>query len=197
MRRFDHFSLQLHSGSILLLAASMLLIPFPWIVAWLAAATVHELGHMAAVLLCGGQITDVRLTAGGIRMESGDLTPFKSAISSAAGPAAGLLLLLFAQSFPRLAVCALLQTSCNLLPVYPLDGGRILQNCMIKLPDKMQMTIECLLLITICASIVYTAAALSLGLLPYVAVGVLVFRYLQSKNLLQRLTGRGTIVLPK
>ena len=57
-------------------------------------------------------------------MEVDGLSDGKELICALAGPAGGLILLIFARWIPRIAICAAVQALYNLLPVYPLDGGR-------------------------------------------------------------------------
>jgi len=106
------------------LTVLLLAVPLPWVTGWLVAAAVHELFHCLALLACGKRVGQIALGVSGARIQTESLTDGQSIFCSLAGPAGGLLLLCFANTFPRLALCALLQSAYNLLPIYPLDGGR-------------------------------------------------------------------------
>ena len=99
--------------------------------AFLTAALAHELGHMAAIYAVGGHIRRVRVTAAGPVIEyGGALTERQEAGVVAAGPAAGLLFaagcfLTHAAYFQYAGCVAVLASAFNLLPVYPMDGGRL------------------------------------------------------------------------
>lgn len=111
----------------ILLAASLLLLPLPWLAAAILAGLIHELFHWLAVRLCGGKISRIRIGPGGALMTAEPLTPGKQMICSLAGPASGLCLLFLGRWMPRTALCAVVQSVYNLLPILPLDGGRALE----------------------------------------------------------------------
>ena len=103
------------------------------------AVAVHELGHYAALRLSGGEIKRLKLWIGGVSMVYGGLGYAGEAITALAGPLASLLLAVAASFFGRifsgaaisesayhLAGLSLLLAIFNMLPVFPLDGGRVL-----------------------------------------------------------------------
>lgn len=105
-------------------ALMLLILPLKWLTAAFLAACFHELCHFAAVKLCGGEVLSVTVGATGAEMEVYDLGNRGECISALAGPAGSILLLILAPVFPTVAVCALVQGLYNLLPIWPLDGGR-------------------------------------------------------------------------
>ena len=123
------------AGFWLVLVLMLLLFPLRFLAGVLLAACVHEYGHILAVRLSGGKILGIRLHAGGARIETSPMEPGKEAICAISGPAAGALCILLRQWFPELALAALVQTIFNLLPLYPLDGGRVVRNICCKLRD--------------------------------------------------------------
>jgi len=103
-----------------------------WFAAVLPAVICHELGHWAALRICGAKVRRIRLEVSGLCMETAPL-PFvwQEAFCAAAGPAAGLLWILPALWIGgswgcKSASAALWINLFNLLPALPLDGGRIL-----------------------------------------------------------------------
>lgn len=94
---------------------------------FLLAAAVHELGHISVLYLTGARVRALALSLGGTVLETSPLSYHQELLSAAAGPIFGLLLLTVRRSFPWLAFWGVIQSLYNLLPIYPLDGGRILQ----------------------------------------------------------------------
>ncbi len=119
----------------ILLALWLLLFPLRWTAGVLLAAGTHELGHLLAIWLTGGKIRSFRLSAAGGNITTDPMGRWQELVCLLAGPLAGGLVILMKDWFPEAALAALLQTAFNLLPVYPLDGGRILRNICCKRDD--------------------------------------------------------------
>ena len=117
------------------LALMLLLFPLRFLVGVLLAALIHELGHLLALKIAGGRVLSIRLRSFGARIEAAPMSPGRTALCALAGPAAGALTIFTYKTFPELALAGLVQTVFNLLPVYPLDGGRALRNICCKIRD--------------------------------------------------------------
>ncbi len=98
----------------------------------LSAVVFHELGHVLALLCCGGHIRGAALELGGLRLEAGlPAEGWKEALCALAGPGAGLLWSVLAagaggERWIYAAGLSALLSLFNLLPCLPLDGGRAL-----------------------------------------------------------------------
>lgn len=87
-------------------------------------SALHELGHLTALLLCKGKPNKLVFAYYGIGLKhSSDLTDFRELIFLSAGIVVNLIFCLF--NIKRDINFALLIV--NALPIYPLDGGRILK----------------------------------------------------------------------
>ncbi len=172
---------ELSGGFFLLLAAMLLLLPLPWLLAAVLAAVYHELWHYMAIRLLTREKASVHVFSFGARMPIPPMHRSKELICALAGPLGGLSLLLFAKYMPRTAICAAFQSLYNLLPVYPLDGGRALA-CLFSIlfppplaKRALQLT-EKWTLVAIGAVAVYGSLALKLGLFPMLTAGFLFLR---------------------
>lgn len=103
----------------------------------LLAVLFHEFGHMAVLLLRGCRIEQVRLIPGGldIRYEEKHSSYGGDLLIAAAGPGVNLMTaMLFAPvghpTADYFVGVNLVLCFFNLLPVYPLDGGKILYTIM-------------------------------------------------------------------
>ena len=107
-------------------AAALLMLPLEWVITVGTAATIHEVGHLIALFFC--LVPECRIQIGlfGAKIETGELLPVQEILCGLAGPAASFSLLLW-RRFPVLGLIGLIQGVFNLLPVYPLDGGRVLR----------------------------------------------------------------------
>lgn len=101
---------------------------------FLCSAALHEAGHLAALYLLRVPVLGMELRGTGAVLHTGQMHPVKEAVCTAAGPLANALLLFaFFRRFPPLALVNLVLLVYNLLPIYPLDGGRLLRIAFCKL----------------------------------------------------------------
>ena len=119
--------IRIHEDFFFFAAILLLLLPIRWILAGFAAAMVHELGHYLAVRLCGEHLVSGEISFRGAKLTAAPMRPERELVSVLSGPAASLLLLSLHRLFPRIAICGLIQGCFNLLPIYPLDGGKALR----------------------------------------------------------------------
>ena len=147
-----------------MLALLLLIVPLRWVAAMILAALIHELGHYIALRLCGVHVFGVEFSLSGARMKVGSMSACQEFICALAGPLCGLSLLMVARWVPRTAICGCIHSVFNLLPIYPLDGGRLIR-C-VGIGERGCRWIEriCLLMIALCG--IYGSFVLRLGLLP-------------------------------
>ena len=170
------------SASLLLvIAAAILIVPIQWIAAWLLALAIHEFCHYVALKLCGASVSCICLGGNGIVMETQQLSYGKEAICAYAGPLGALLILLFARHFPRTSICTILLSAYNLLPIFPLDGGRGLgcalkafvhENTALCIMRYVEIAVLALIVVLMC----YAVWRLNLGILPALVTIILLCR---------------------
>jgi len=103
----------------------VLLLPAKVWLAALFAASVHELFHLAALWLLGGQVIQLRLGICGAKIVTLPMSRGREVLCALAGPVGSFTLLALASHYPLAALFGFMQGAYNLLPIYPLDGGRI------------------------------------------------------------------------
>ena len=62
------FSLDIRPGAVALLAGLYFLLPLRWCARLALAVAVHELGHVAALVLCGAEIYGLRMEGCGLAL---------------------------------------------------------------------------------------------------------------------------------
>lgn len=122
-------------GAVLLFALLYCAASFPELAAVLPCVIVHELGHIVVLRLYGLRIRRVTADLRGLCIEYGGVcAPLGHAAAALAGPAAGLAYAFAASYFAHRtgnevltlsAGVSLLLSAFNLLPILPLDGGRV------------------------------------------------------------------------
>lgn len=145
----------------------------------LLSVAAHELGHILLLCLFGIPIYSLRFGLGEAQLHTPPMSYSRELAVSLAGPAMNLILfLLFAAAKPMLAFVNLILLCYNLLPFYPLDGGRILRALLrLLLPlgaaDWVERicTIICAGSITLVAG--YLSFSLRVGIWPLLFCGIL------------------------
>ena len=163
------------------LALLLLVLPLRWIVCAICAAAFHECCHILAIRLCGGRINGFRVGQSGAVLNTDMLTRHQELLCALAGPAGSALLVLTANRFPRLAVCALFHGIYNLLPVYPMDGGRAIRCAAALFLGEERAECFCLWVtrcfcIALFASAIYVSFTCHMGILPVLLTGMLLIR---------------------
>ena len=127
-------------GSFYILTTILLmLVPIRWIFGAYLAAFFHECCHLAAIGLLGGHVRDITVTSAGAEITMFPLSNIKELLCAAAGPVGSLLFMIIFRRIPEFAIPALIQGAYNMLPIYPLDGGRVIKCILLHLfPENAQ-----------------------------------------------------------
>lgn len=174
------------SGLALVFAAAMVLVlPINWILSFFLAALFHELCHYFAIRLTKGHVCGIIITHNGVIMQAASLSAMQELFCALAGPAGSFLLFSCYRWVPRIALCAGVQGLFNLLPVYPLDGGRsfrILMECWFpRQAEGICRWTEYLLIFVVFALGLWLCAGVGLGLAPIFLSLLLLSRMLSGK----------------
>jgi Zn-dependent protease len=127
MRRFK---IHIDGGVWIFGAFLLLLLPLPWVIAMLLAATFHELGHAAAAKWLRIPVKGIHASPGGVQMFLPGTTARQECICALGGPIFGMILVLLFPVIPKIGFCALIHTVYNLIPFSNSDGYRIMKCCL-------------------------------------------------------------------
>ncbi len=127
----DRPRMEASPGFFLLLGISFWLDEGVGLLPWgLLACVLHELGHMVAATVMGGRVEALSLTVVGAELRidyRAPLTYLQDSLVALAGPATNLLwgIAALALHLELAAMLTLAIGAFNLLPISPLDGGRV------------------------------------------------------------------------
>ena len=124
--------IEIQTGTIFAAAAALLILPLSFFASFLMAALVHELCHYLILWLAGVNVYRVSIGPFGAVMETEAMAPGRELLCALAGPAGSFFLVVCHEYIPGIALCALIQGCFNLLPIYPMDGGRVIK-CILEL----------------------------------------------------------------
>ena len=113
-------------GFYFLTGVAILLIPIRWLFAWVVAVLIHELSHILMLYSSGKKVYGIQIGAFGAKIRTQPLAGIAGILCALAGPIGGLLPILFIRIMPRIAICSAILSFVNLLPIFPLDGGRVI-----------------------------------------------------------------------
>lgn len=165
----------------IVLALTLLILPIKWIFAWICASAFHELCHYGALKLSGCKVLRMQIDVNGAVMDTDLLTCSQEILCALAGPLGGLSLLLIARWCPRIAICACFQSLYNLIPLFPLDGGRVVSCVIDKLfseakGKKVKIILENTVLSVFLLLGGYAAFVWKLGMLPVFFAVILIVK---------------------
>ncbi len=170
----------------LALALALLILPLKWVLAWIAASGFHELCHYLAIQMCGCKTFRIQISIKGVEMEAEFTDSIKELICALAGPVGGFLLILTGKWFPRFAICGFFQSIYNLIPIYPMDGGRAV-HCILQyfVPapynEKLEKWIVDMTMLVFLLLGLYASFYLKIGIMPLFFAIVLILKNKQGK----------------
>lgn len=180
--------INIQPGFLIGLSLAVVFIPLPWLLSWMVAVAIHEIFHLVALTICGFPIVQIRLCAAGAEIDAQMQTGIRMAICAMAGPLSGFLLLPLVHSVPRITICGLILSLSNLLPIFPMDGGRIafglLSYCLCENTAKSIMQyVQWATYAAIIGLLIFATIRLNMGIITLgTLIVILVKKYLANRS---------------
>ena len=190
MLRLNRFLFNIRPAFAIISAVAVSVFPLKFVIAWVMASITHELFHIFAICFMNIRIMRITLDGTGAIVETETMLPGQELICALAGPLGGMTLLLFARTIPETAMCALVQSIFNLLPYYPLDGGRAL-HCLATFllgehcANCITAYINIIIIVLLLAVSVFLQLQYHLGVVPLFVTLLLFLRNIKSNFTLQ------------
>lgn len=162
-------------------ALMFLIFPLKLVLSWFIAALIHEICHYSMLAFFKIPVYSVIVGMDGALMNTGPMRYKEEFLCSISGPIGGLLTLFFVRQFPLIALCSIMQSIYNLLPIYPLDGGRAVRCLLVglikePLGSNIHRGIETVTIILMCVACFAATFIWNFGCIPLIAAMILFFK---------------------
>ena len=178
--------IEFQTGAIFTAAAALLILPLSFLLSFVTAASIHELCHYLMLTLTNVNVHRISVGPFGAVMETDAMDTESELLCALAGPAGSLLLVSCYRYIPEIALCAFVQGCFNLLPFYPMDGGRVIKGILelLKIPksDRILDIIRLLTGLTVAWTCLYGFWKWNLGFGMLILGAMVLLRTLQRKT---------------
>lgn len=178
--------LEIRPGFVALLCFLFYISPGAIFWPFLILSALHELGHLAVLTMFGVKVRYIRFGVLGTVMETEPMSQMHEAICALAGPVVNLFCFwALRPCLPGTALISLLLGCYNLLPVYPLDGGRALRALLcLCLPLRAAIIAESTAAVLTLSAVGIGVIAMhrSFGLIALIIYGLFLLRIVLERN---------------
>lgn len=120
--------IELQTGVCFATAVAVLILPLWFFISFVIAAAIHEICHFLVLKVLRIGVYRISIGPFGASMETEAMAPGREFLCAMGGPVGSLMLVPLFRWVPGIALWGLIQGVVNLIPIYPMDGGRILKS---------------------------------------------------------------------